>query len=55
MLIRDKEVKLFLFTEPEHPYTKCTESMMKELEIVRKFSSVARYHQFTKVNYISKY
>lgn len=55
MLIRNKEVKLFLFTEPEHPYTKCTESMMKQLEIVGKFSSVARYHQFTKVNYISKY
>lgn len=42
--IRNKEVKLFLFTEPEHPYRKPTESMMKLLEIVSKFSSVARYN-----------
>lgn len=40
--IRNKEVKLFLFTEPEHPYRKPTESMMKLLEIVSKFSGVAR-------------
>ena len=55
MLIRNKEVTLLLFTEPERLYTKRTESMMKQLEIVRKFNSVARYYQFTKVNYISKY
>lgn len=44
ILIRNKEVKLFLFTEPEHPYRKPTESMMKLLEIVSKFSGVARYN-----------